>query len=376
MPRGLYRNRAFALKGWIGPGVSNALNGIPGAGNMDTQGSRKEEASKVALPAVTVLSLGGTISSTETGGSGATPTLTGQALVEDVPEISQVAEVSAESFRQVPGSELTLDDLIELSEKIKDEIDAGVAGVVVTQGTDTIEEKSFVLDLLVDRDAPVVVTGAMRHPDLPGAEGPANLLASVRVAASDVARGVGTLVVMNDEIHAARFVQKTHTSNPATFRSPLAGPIGYVSEDNVRIVARPVGRHHVVLPEVTQDRAVILYTTVLGDDGRLLSTIRRSGYEGLVVEAFGVGHVHSGMAEPLGDLAGEMPVVLSSRTGSGEVHRNTYGFAGSESDLLGRGLISAGMLDGPKARLFLSLLLRSGASKEEVAGEFERWFGG
>ena len=330
----------------------------------------------MALPAVAVLSLGGTISSTDTGGPGVTPTLTGEALVEDVPEIADVAEVSAESFRQVPGSELTLDDLIELSAEIKNRIGEGAKGVVVTQGTDSIEETAFVLDLLVNEDAPVVVTGAMRNPTLPGAEGPANLLASVRVAANDVARGVGTVVVMNDEIHAARFVQKTHTSNPATFRSPLTGPIGYVSEDNVRIATRPVERHHVDLPSETRDRPVALYTVALGDDGRLLSAIRRLGYDGLVIEAFGVGHVHSVMAEPLGDLAREIPVVLASRTGSGEVHRNTYGFVGSESDLLGRGLINAGVLDGPKARLFLSLLLRSGASKEEAAGEFERWFGG
>jgi L-asparaginase len=330
----------------------------------------------VALPAVVVLSLGGTISSTDTGGSGVAPSLTGEDLVEDVPEISEVAEVSAESFRQVPGSELTLDDLIELSAEIKGYIDEGANGVVVTQGTDSIEETAFVLDLLVDEDAPVVVTGAMRNPTLPGAEGPANLLASVRVAASEVARGLGTVVVMNDEVHAARFVQKTHTSNPATFRSPLTGPIGYVSEDNVRIATRPVGRHHVALSEATQDRPVALYTVTLGDDGRLLSAIRQSGYEGLVIEAFGVGHVPSVMVEPLENLAADMPVLLASRTGSGEVHRNTYGFPGSESDLLSRGLINAGMLDGPKARLLLSLLLRSGTSKEEVAGEFERWFGG
>ncbi len=331
----------------------------------------------MALPEVVVLSLGGTISSTQTeGGSGVAPSLTGEALVEDVPEISEVAEVSADSFRQVPGSELVLEDLIELAAEIEGRIDAGAAGVVVTQGTDTIEETSFVLDLLVDRDAPVVVTGAMRNPTLPGAEGPANLLASVRVATSEAARGLGAVVVLNDEIHAARFVQKTHTSNPATFRSPLAGPIGYVFEDNVRIVTRPVGHHHIHLPEETQDRPVALYTIGLGDDGRLLEQIGRLGYEGLVIEAFGVGHVHSVMAEPLGSLAGEMPVILASRTGSGEVHRETYGFTGSESDLLERGLIRSGMLDGPKARLFLSLLLRSGASREEIAGEFDQWSGG
>jgi L-asparaginase len=331
---------------------------------------------RVALPEVAVLSLGGTISSTQAeGGSGVAPSLTGEALVEDVPEIAEVAEVSAQSFRQVPGSELTLEDLIELSGEIEGRIDEGATGVVVTQGTDTIEETCFVLDLLVDRDAPVVVTGAMRNPTLPGAEGPANLLASVRVATGEATRGLGTVVVLNDEIHAARFVQKTHTSNPATFRSPLAGPVGYVFEDNVRISTRPVGRHHIELPEETRDHPVALYTVTLGDDGRLLEQIGRLGYEGLVIEAFGVGHVPSIMAEPLESLANEMSVVLASRTGSGEVHRETYGFTGSESDLLERGLINAGMLDGPKARLFLSLLLRSGAGKQEITGAFDGLLG-
>ncbi len=330
----------------------------------------------MALPAVAVYSLGGTISATQTGGPGVEPSLTGEALVEDVPEIANVAEVSAESFRQLPGSELALDDLIQLSGEIEGRIDEGSKGVVVTQGTDTIEETAFVLDLLVDTDAPVVMTGAMRNPTLPGAEGPANLLASVQVAVSEAVRGVGTVVVLNDEIHAARFVKKTHTSNPATFRSPLTGPIGWIIEGNVRVATRPVGHHHIALPPGTQARHVALYTVTLGDHGRLLSTIGQAGYEGLVIEAFGAGHVPSVMVEPLENLAEEIAVVLASRTGSGEVLRNTYGFTGSETDLLKRGLISAGMLDGPKARLLLSLLLRSGAGKQEIAGAFDRWLSG
>jgi L-asparaginase len=330
----------------------------------------------VTLPKVAVLSLGGTISSTDTGGPGVTPTLTGEALVEDVPELAKIAEVSAASIRQVPGSELTIDDLIELSKEIKSRIDQGAMGVVVTQGTDTIEETSFVLDLLVDRDEPVVVTGAMRNPTLPGADGPANLLASVQVAISEAARGVGTVVVLNDEIHAARFVQKTHTSNPAPFRSPHTGPIGWISEGTPRIATRPVGHHHVAVPPETQDLPVALYTVGLGDDGRLLEQVGQLGYEGLVIEALGGGHVPSYMAEYLGSLATKMPVVLASRTRGGEVLRNTYGFPGSETDLLGRGLISAGMLDGPKARLYLSLLLRSRAEKQELTQAFNRWFGG
>jgi L-asparaginase len=132
--------------------------------------------------------------------------LSGEDLIKEVPEISELAEVSATPLRQVPGSELTLEDLIELAEEIRARIDDGVRGVVVTQGTDTIEETSFVLDLLVDAETPVVVTGAMRHPSLPGADGPANILPSVQVAVSEAARGIGTVVVLNDEIHAARFV--------------------------------------------------------------------------------------------------------------------------------------------------------------------------
>ena len=327
----------------------------------------------MALPKVAVFSMGGTISSVDAGGKGVEPTLTGEALVSDVPEIAEAAEVSAVSFRQAASGEITVDDLIELASEITNCADEGASGAVVTQGTDTIEETSFVLDLLVDREAPVVVTGAMRNPTLPGADGPANLLASIQVASSDVARGLGAVVVLNDEIHAARFVRKTHTSNPATFRSDPVGPIGWISENVPRVVLRPAGRQKVTVPEGAQDRQVALLTIALGDDGRLLSTIEQQGYAGLVVEAMGGGHVPSVTVEALEDLAGNMPVILASRTKAGEVLHSTYGFIGSETDLLERGLISAGPLDGLKARLFLTLLLKSGATREEIKDSFDSW---
>jgi L-asparaginase len=317
--------------------------------------------------------MGGTISSVDTGGKGVEPTLTGEALVADVPEIAGVAEVSAASFRQAASGELGVEDLAELAAEISGRIDGGAAGAVVTQGTDTIEETSFVLDLLVDREAPVVVTGAMRNPTLPGADGPANLLAAIQVAVSAPARGLGTVVVLNDEIHLARFVRKTHTSNPATFRSDPVGPVGWVSEGVPRVVLRPAGRHKVDLSEDAGERTVALYHVALGDDGRLLSRVEEDGYAGLVVEAMGGGHVPSVMAGTLEELASKMPVVLASRTGGGEVLRSTYGFVGSEIDLLDRGLIYASHLDGRKARLLLTLLLRSGATKEEIAQTFDTW---
>lgn len=327
----------------------------------------------MTLPKVSVLSLGGTISSVNIGGPGVQASLTGEALVESVPELSEVAEVSASSVRQVAGSEVSLEDVIEVAKQAIQAIDDGAAGVIVTQGTDSIEESAFVLDLLVDRDAPVVVTGAMRNPTLPGADGPANLLAAVRVASSGVARGLGAVVVFNDEIHAARYVQKTHTQNPATFRSPTTGPIGWVSEDTPRVAVRLANRQHIELTDEGRESAVALLKIGLGDDGRLLGAVRELGYSGLVIEALGGGHVPSGMVKLLSELAAEMPVVLASRTGSGEVLRRTYGFPGSEMDLLERGLIPAGMLDGLKARLFLVLLLRSGAERAEISGTFERW---
>ncbi|MQA88437.1 MAG: hypothetical protein GEV03_28425, partial [Streptosporangiales bacterium] len=211
--------------------------------------------------------------------------------------------------------------------------------------------------------APVVVTGAMRNPTLPGADGPANLLAAVRVAASTDCRGLGCLVVLNDEIHAARFVRKTHTGNPATFRSPLAGPIGWLAEGTPHLALRPVRRHHVAVPKETDPPPVALPTVGLADDGRLLAEVERLGYAGVVVEAMGGGHVPAHLAPTLANLARRVPVVLASRTGSGEVLRETYSFPGSETDLLEHGSIPAGALDGLKARILLMLLL---ARREEV----------
>ena len=325
----------------------------------------------ISRPRITVFSTGGTIASIRGPDGAAAPSLTAADLVAAVPQLEEFAEVAAVPFRQVASSDLALADMIALAIEIERAVAEGASGVVVTQGTDTLEETSFALDLLWGGEAPVVLTGAMRNPTLPGADGPANLLAAVQLAASPAARGLGALVVFNDEVHLPLFLRKTHTSSPATFRSVAAGPIGWIAENRPRIALRPAVRHHIRLSSLPQTiPPVALLKVALGDDGRLVPAIAPLGYRGLVVEATGGGHVPRAMVEPLTALAREIPVVLASRTGAGEVLRSTYGFPGSETDLLERGLIHAGMLIGPKARLLLTLLLIVGAAPEVITAAF------
>ncbi|MDQ2623640.1 MAG: asparaginase domain-containing protein, partial [Actinomycetota bacterium] len=241
----------------------------------------------------------------------------------------------------------------------------GAQGVVVTQGTDTIEETSYCLDLLVRARGRVVVTGAMRNPTLPGADGPANLHAAVVLAAGreDLE---GVVVVLNDEVHSARTVRKQHSTLPSAFGSPGAGPLGIVAERSF------VRMRRTAEPRVTLSRRMGMAATPwvpvvsvgLGDDGRLLDAVR--GADALVVEAFGAGHVPSILAESLGQLARQIPVVMVSKTGDGPVLRETYGFEGSERDLRARGVLSAGLLAAAKVRLLLLLALRSGADRPAV----------
>jgi L-asparaginase len=281
---------------------------------------------------------------------------------------STTSKVSGVTFRQLPGASLDFDDLIELAALIAERTRRDIDGVVVTQGTDTIEETAYLLDLLHAGSAPIIVTGAMRNPTLAGADGPANLLAAVQTAASAEARGLGCLVVLAHEIHAAARVRKTHATSPATFQSPNGGPLGYVVEGAPRLLNRPVHRLTIPAAALTGTPRVGLYVVSLGDDGSLLETA--DGLDGLVVAGFGVGHVPQLLVPRLAALAAALPVVLASRTGAGPVVTGTYGFPGSERDLHGRGLIGAGFLDAYKARMLLYALLAANASRQEIQDAF------
>jgi L-asparaginase len=318
--------------------------------------------------------------------------LTGAELAAAVPGLAQHLDACATGLRiedvgRVPSADLTFAQIAQLVRRAGAAVDAGAAGAVVTQGTDTLEETAFLADLLWPHEAPLVFTGAMRNPTLAGADGPANLLAAVRAAAAPQARGLGVLVAFDDELHAARWVRKTHATATGTFRSPNAGPVGRFEEDRVRVLALPPRRPALPLPGAWHEGAgfsdggpdpfavarVALHTVVLDEaDDTLTAALEAlaASAQGLVVAGFGVGHVPGRIVPALEGLAARMPVVLASRTGAGPVLRHTYGAPGSETDLQRRGLINAGQLDPYKARVLLRVLLAGGAERARIEAAF------
>lgn len=326
----------------------------------------------MSLPRLLFLSLGGTITMVPSASGGIAPKLGAAELVASVPELAKVASIEAQSPFRLPSPSLKLENLVDVAAMIESAFASGFDGAVVIQGTDTIEESAFLLDVLVAGEKPVVITGAMRGADAPGADGPANLLAAARVAASPESRGQGTLAVLNYDIHAARFVQKSHTALPSAFLSPLVGPIGTVIEGSPRFYAR-VSPTPKLSAKAGPPLPVALMKAAMGDDGRAFPGLPGLGYAAAVVEGMGAGHVHADVAPILGDLAQKIPVVLASRSMTGHVFTHTYGYPGAEIDLIKRGLIPAGYLSGPKARILAALALRNGGDRAAVAAAFGQY---
>lgn len=354
------------------PAVSESTTSTAAVRAPSGNGRGHAEFEAVYRPRVDCLATGGTIASVgNVQGPGTAPTLSVEAIVACVSGINEVADLHTAQLMQRASTSITFADLLVLRDEITRRVMAGSSGIVIIQGTDSIEETAFALDILWAGDAPVVITGAMRNPSLPGADGPANLMAAVQVAANDAARGLGTLIVFGDEIHAARFVRKTHTSSPSAFRSRPTGAVGWLTEGRPVIATRPTGRLHIDVPAGTTIPPVALVRVALDDDGRILSTLPSLGFAGVVIEGFGGGHVTPPMVAPVRRLAAEIPVVLASRTGSGEVLTRTYRYPGSEIELLDLGLIRAGALDGLKARVLLSLGLAADLPRQQIAGAFE-----
>jgi L-asparaginase len=240
-------------------------------------------------------------------------------------------------------------------------------GVVVTHGTDVLEETAFALELLTRTDTPIVVTGAMRNASQPSADGDANLIAACIVASSTAARGKGVLTVLDDEIHWGPLAKKRHAFRTHAFSSEPFGPLGWVREGNVRFMLTPERR----LPRLAWgEGAPVIPILEVGPamEPAVLEQLTRC--DALVLALPGGGHIADTTPALLEAMAANIPVVFASRTGGGETLTTSYGYPGGEMDLIARGLIPSGWLDARRARVALAILLSNKASRDDIAAFF------
>ena len=317
---------------------------------------------------VAVLTTGGTVAmrhDPERGG--AVPALTAADLTAVLPP--GAPELVVEEVCNLPSSHFTLDHLWRIRERAAAwAANPEVSGVVITHGTDTLEETAYLLDLTVPGETPLVLTGAMRTASEVGADGPANLWAAVRVAASPAARGLGALVVLNDEIHAARFVTKTDTLSPATFQSPGWGPLGRVEGDRVHIPWR-IPREVIPCPRL--EERVVLLKLAVGMGPELLEAALANGTRGVVLEALGASRIPPWWLPVIERaLAEGVAVVIASRCPSGRVW-DAYGYVGGYRTLREMGCLFSPGLNGPKARVRLMVVLGAAQGPAEVSALWE-----
>lgn len=313
---------------------------------------------------VAILTTSGTIAMQhDAAAGGAVPLLSADELTSALP--SGLPKLRVEELVNLPSSHFTLETLQTIRERVAVlAAEPDVAGIVVTHGTDVLEETAYLLDLTVPGEKPVALTGAMRTASDVGYEGYANLLAAVRVAAEPQARGLGAVVVFNDEIHAARHVTKMHTLSTATFQSPGWGPVGRVEGDTVIIKRRPERR---VLPWCGLEPGVGLLKLAVGMEADLLEDARARCARGVVIEALGGGRVPPWWLPAIEEARAVhgMAVVVASRCPSGRVW-DAYGYPGAYRTLADLGCLFAEGLNGQKARIKLMVVLATAQRADQV----------
>ncbi|MFC6974353.1 asparaginase [Halomicroarcula sp. GCM10025709] len=282
---------------------------------------------------IVVISTGGTIASTEDAGGDASPELTGEDLVASVPGFDDQLSLRTEDFSNVPSAHFTVEQMHELSQLIAEyDSDDVVDGIVVTQGTDVLEESAYFVDRSYDGETPVVFTGAMRNPSLASPDGPANLLTAVRTAQSEGARGRGALVAFNDRIHAAKYVTKTNSMNLDTFRSPEFGPLATRDEETIRWSVATERTESVDIDPAALTNEVVGITVTA--DMHPSQIPAPDECAAVVLAATGAGHIPPKLIEPLEALAeADIPLVATTRCPEGRLATDTYDFPGSEVTL-------------------------------------------
>ncbi|WP_186577826.1 asparaginase [Aquibacillus kalidii] len=304
---------------------------------------------------ILIVHTGGTISMKE-------DRLTGEVSVTDSHPLENLGGSSFEQrieedfLYNLPSPHITPYHMINLAKHMKEKIQTNnYSGIVVTHGTDTLEETAYFLDLYLQATIPIVITGAMRSSNEIGSDGLYNLLSAIKVVSTHDSVDKGVLVVMNDEIHTAKYVTKTSTSNVATFQSPQFGPIGIITKQSVHFYQKLITDE--VYPVSNLTKKVALIKTYAGMESTLIEAIYQSGIDGLIIEGLGQGNVPETLVKPLETmLNNNVPIVLVSRCFKGIV-QPTYSYNGGGKQLKDMGVIFTNGLTGPKARIKLLIAL-------------------
>jgi L-asparaginase len=293
------------------------------------------------------------------------PAISGEDLLATVPEISKYAQVEVQNLSNVPSDYMDPERWVGLQKAVSEALARDeVAGVIVSHGTDTLEETAYFLDLTIKSDKPIVLIGAQRNASEPDFDGPRNLLNAVRICVSPDAKGKGAMIVLNNQINAARFATKTHTSSVETFNSGDFGFLGYADNDRVIFYQAPLRRQHVALSseKLPYIEIVAMYG---GASGSLVKAAADQEAKGIVIQALGWGNVNIPMFEAIKYAIGKgIPVVIATRVHTGRV-LPVYGFEGGGKTLKDAGAIFADDLTPQKARILLMLALQSGASESK-----------
>ena len=281
---------------------------------------------------------------------------------------SYIANIYVEDLYHLASPQITEHEMLGIKNRIEVAVKEGYDGVVVTHGTDTLEETAYYLELTLDINIPVIVTGAMRSSNEIGADGLANLRSSLVVAIDDESRDKGVLVVMNDEVHTATYVTKTHTTNVATFQTPTFGPIGLVSKNNVIYFQKLIKEEHYEVN--TTEKKVYLLKAYAGMDEELINAVVELGADGLVIEALGAGNLPPRTVPAIRNCIGKnIPVVFVSRAFNG-VTQDVYDYEGGGKRFQKDGVIFTTGLSGQKARVKLMILLEAEISFEKLGELF------
>lgn len=316
-----------------------------------------------------VIHTGGTISmSQDQSNKVVTNDINPISMHQDV--INQYAQIDELNPFNVPSPHMTIQHVKQLKDIILEAVsNKYYDGFVITHGTDTLEETAFLLDLILGIEQPVVITGVMRSSNEIGSDGLYNYISAIRVASDEKARHKGVMVVFNDEIHTARNVTKTHTSNTNTFQSPNHGPLGVLTKDRVQFHHMPYRQQ--ALENVNDKLNVPLVKAYMGMPGDIFSFYSREGIDGMVIEALGQGNIPPSALDGIQQLVSlNIPIVLVSRSFNGIVSP-TYAYDGGGYQLAQQGFIFSNGLNGPKARLKLLVALSNNLDKAEIKSYFE-----